>query len=108
MNEYTIYCTPRQTTKANKLGAPVILWEDFPSITTATGYYLEDTTMFALPTAEQMINWLEEQGFGFELTNVYSSVDYKDKGCIGMYGGIRKETTIMAIDAALEYLSNNK
>lgn len=61
MNKYTIYCTPEQTKKALELGAPI----------KECGYYfkkqigcntISDTDLHIIPTAEQMIGWLEENG----------------------------------------------
>lgn len=111
MNKYTIYCTPEQTQKALALGAP-IEYETYcingisRKVTDGSGEYI-----IIIPTAEQMIGWLEERECISEVdifkdftwtfsiwdnallkidnTNVYLS---------------RKEATFAAIDAALEYL----
>lgn len=57
MNEYSIYCTEEQMNKALELGAPIEI----------TGMYkvaqfvgVSDAT-FIIPTAEQMLGWLETQ-----------------------------------------------
>ena len=82
MNRYTIYCTEEQTKKALELGAPLNCCyhnDDFQNtIKIGSLHYVE------IPTAEQMLGWLEDN---------YES---------------RKEATLAAIDAALEYLINNR
>ena len=66
----------------------------------------------AIPTAEQIINWLEEQyHLSFDiyqsLLSWSCSIKHKDEECIFLdYLNSRKEATLAAIDAALEYLSN--
>ena len=112
MNKYTIYCTEEQTRKALELGAPI---EKHYKGTDGLTRYYEDV----IPTAEEMIGWIEEQGIlvdtsaaflhtntpsylyriGFRFNDYVSDVvDYPS----------RKEATLAAIDAALEYLSRNK
>lgn len=65
-----------------------------------------------IPTAEQMIGWLEEQGFYFYIFKDYcwnGEVQYGNNWYYSIDDvNSRKEATIAAIDAALEYLSNNK
>lgn len=113
ISDYTIYCTAEQTRKALSLGAPI----------TTCGYYfkqqvgcntISDTDLHIIPTAEQMIGWLEEQlnvreifirrygNWGYE---VYIDPYYhlEENGFAS-----RKEATIAAIDAALGYLTNKK
>lgn len=111
MKSYTIYCTEEQTKKALELGAPI-----------GDGHYYDkiciiDNNDYAAPTTEQMIGWLEEQdGISSILVDKdqyekYMYVLRGDKRKIinDAYGfPSRKEATIAAIDAALEYLSNNK
>lgn len=110
MNKYTIYCTEKQTKKALELGAPIERdgYEDRPYI-----YY---DGAYLIPTVEQMIGWLEEQGIMFNIaTNPFD--EYKViMSKAGNYDNIaniewnkrRKEATLAAIDAALEYLIKNK
>lgn len=98
MSNYSLYCTEAQTKKAHELGAPLNTW----------GFARE----LVIPTAEQMVNWLEEQGFSFYILKDYLWREevqygynwYHNKGNLVS----RKEATLAAIDAALEYLSNNK
>lgn len=120
--DFTICCTEEQIRKAIELGAPII----------PTGYYdftgwdndsipknsiIIGSKYYAIPTAAEMINWLEEQGiivdtylfigygvpegFGFRIFNKgfrFDTCKYST----------RKEATLAAIDAALVYLTNNK
>lgn len=115
MDRYAILCTESQTRKALTLGAPI----------ETCGYYykqqfgcntISDTDLHIIPTAEQMIGWLEEQGIMFNIaTNPFDEF----KVIMSKAGGYdnianiewnesRKEATIAAIDAALEYLENIK
>lgn len=103
MKIYTISCTEEQTRKALQLGAPLDTW----------GFAREPI----IPTAEQMVGWLESQEgiydihllrtadgeWKYDVTTKYVS----DKS---MYGKCRsrKAATLAAIDAALEYLKNKK
>lgn len=117
MNEYTINCTPEQTKKAFALGAPIIraprgFYEDVSFYSAKNGERVD----LIIPTAEQIINWLEEKGLVLHVYPVCRGNDY----CIGykfsceeiernMYSDIfstRKEATLAAIDKALEYLEN--
>lgn len=123
MEQYTIYCTESQTRKALELGAPIELESEYyhptendfkldnpiPCKSFTRGYHYAKC-----PTAEQMIGWLEEQCV-YELS-IYKSIWtwgwtilFKDEYRInGHEFKSRKEATLAAIDAALEYLSNNK
>lgn len=117
MNRYTIYCTEEQTKKALELGAPI----------NTCGYYykqqvgcntISDIDLHIIPTAEQMIGWLEEQGLLIEFKRVFGKYAYRlmeahtngernpqihEQGFPS-----RKEATLAAIDSALDYLSKNK
>lgn len=124
MNKYTMYCTPEQTKKALKLGAPIKILLDtgnnipvyvYTPTAIIDGKY--GTFEYIIPTIEQMVGWLESKGLCVEAAkysgNIY--IPYTDSGEIGYniadvskdYNS-RKEATIAAIDAALEYLSNKK
>lgn len=115
MRRYTIYCTEEQTRKALKLGAPIFsvknafTSKDIPHFNIGNE---KDWVLYIIPTAEQMIGWLEEQGllvsilYGYEVSDKWAYdidgeeyFDYKS----GEYNS-RKEATLAAIDAALEYL----
>lgn len=113
MNNYTIYCTEEQTRKALGLGAPI----ERVIFTTndAYKYTLVNKGIFITPTAEQMQGWLEEQGIRevslHHLKDVWHICIYLDNGDIiptEFFYASRKEATLEAIDAALEYLNNNK
>ena len=116
MSDYTIYCTSEQTKKALELGAPI----EFASINDIRlGRYIEvesNNETYEIPTTEQMIGWLEEYidnidvlknnngkwVYLFYPTSNSSTCECKDKFLS------RKEATLAAIDAALEYLENNE
>lgn len=106
MNRYTIYCTEEQAKKALELGAPI---EEFCGLC-PTAYI--DGIVYDIPTAEQMIEWLEDKGIyiniWFDDTIYYVKVKSVDKGRLGLnkFFSTRKEAALAAIDAALEYLSN--
>lgn len=110
MDEYTIYCTESQTKKALELGAPIKI----ECFSTAT----EDHWHEVIPTAEQMIGWLEEQGvtINIEHSNVEDTMRFKirkskDFDYVIAYNyhyPSRREATLAAIDAAIEYLENQK
>ena len=117
MKRYEIRCTEPQTRKAMELGAPIqrerigkCITVDIPRL---TNNQEERESDYVLPTAEQMIGWLEEQGV--QITS-HASI-FKDWSCFcypedtnlffqGKWVDSRKEATLAAIDAALEYLTN--
>ena len=118
MNRYTIYCTPEQTKKALELGAPII---NYPLISSPYGIpkFEEKGIAYIIPTAEQMIGWIEEQGFQFNIhTNMFNEwevlafTENTDNTISEVADSDWKETKIeailAAIDAALEYLTNKK
>lgn len=110
MRKYIIYCTTEQTKKACELGAPI----------TKIILDKESGTKYFIPTAEQMIGWLEEQDEISDISILY--LQHREKWIYQVYvfdGGYidvlndnyfsnRKEATLAAIDVALEYLTNNK
>lgn len=125
MDKFKIYCTEEQIRKALKLGAPVKLF-----LISESGYVPEETkneynlcglgnNFYIIPTAGEMIGWIEEQE-NIKEVSIYCDVTglnwsfegYKDNGSYAFAGRdsypTRKEATIAAIDAALEYLSKNK
>lgn len=123
ISDYTIYCTPEQTKKALELGANIIkVEEDFNAVPTC--YVDKSNDLYEIPTAEQMIGFLEEQN-GIKEISVYCDVTGKT-WYFDMYGYegnslitikeisnsysflSRKEATLAAIGAALEYLLNKK
>lgn len=123
MSDYTIYCTLEQTKKSFELGAPIEIlpnyteYRVFPLLKCKDG----NDRPCIIPTAEQMIEWLEGQAVIDEINisknwdedgdYVWSFDFYDEKyNVIGQGGSYpsRKEATLAAIDAALEYLSNKK
>lgn len=117
MNRYTIYCTPEQTKKALELGAPIQLWIGFEATHIPTGSFIENNVLYFIPTAEQMIGWLEEQPsivtIGVNKSRCLKWEYFITKPCYNEIDNAynyssRKEAAHEAIDAALEYLSNNK
>lgn len=124
MNTYTIYCTPEQTKKALELGAPIIEnrseSQTLPVCKVGLTYYI-------VPTVEQMIGWLRKKHYVHIRIDCEGSENYvtqlqfinssKDldvvnksyKGIIGHPGfPSSEEAALSGIDAALEYLTNNK
>ena len=121
MNRYTIYCTESQTKKALELGAPITFARVIDTIEGKSIRIPENYGDFYLtPTAEQIIGWIEEQEeiFKVEITTAYD--EYGEGWCYCIFDKdmcnvgfnrdypSRPEATLAAIDAALEYLSNNK
>lgn len=110
MEEYTIHCTPEQTKKALELGAPLYLQtvdddDEFIEVIDEGVY-----KYYEIPTAEQMIGWLEDKHIDcfvgkqfherFVATVCVNEVLIYSNPCDS-----RKEATLSAIDAALDYLS---
>lgn len=124
MEQYTIYCTAEQTEKALKLGAPIIVTSNHSDVANKEYYEVyhyesRTTTAIVLPTAEQMIGWLEEQGLWIhfckpnqrpKLLSFSISVlnEHFKRVTIGGEYDSRKKVTLAAIDTALDYLSKNK
>lgn len=123
MNRYSLHCTPEQTKKALELGAPIttkIPIECDYELANGELVYPNDIELFDIPTAEEMVGWLEDE--------IKGSVSIDKSWCSGHRKWIwtivddfetvidssitfyqsRKEATLAAIDAVLEYLSKNK
>lgn len=114
MNRYQIFCTPEQTKKALELGAPIKAATFTRPGDGKKVVEIGEYNLYSIPTAEQMIGWIEEQGsitdIGIYLVFQWGYYIYNGKYCIKNNNGkylTRKEATLAAIDAALEYLSNN-
>lgn len=115
MERYTIYCTEDQTLKAERLGAPIKkTWE-------SGGHSDLDKYIYKKPTAEQMIGWIESIStiqLQMEKQMVESGTRYRIwvrdeckpfSDIIEMHNyPTRKEATLAAIDAALDYLEKNR
>lgn len=114
MEEYKIYCTEEQVKKALELGAPI----KHERKNKQSSLIIPDGKgdFYVVPTGEEMIGWLEEQDeiltivialFEFYWQGFVETTNYKNAIFKDGYGS-RKEATLAAIDAALDYLSNNK
>ena len=116
MNEYTIYCTKMQAMKAFELGADLTPCRDAKKnfIIASSRFNSRWDEKYLIPTAEQMLGWMEEQINVREICiRRYSNWCYQiyiDPHFHLEQNGFnsRKEATLAAIDAALEYLSNQK
>lgn len=130
MKQYIIYCTHEQTKKALELGAPIEESIDYNTDghLVTTGYMLNGdvndknldgfgwANTLLIPTAEQMIGFLEDKynlqfltGSDADGILFFQVFDVATEDRIsGVFGkSSRKEATLAAIDAALEYLTNN-
>lgn len=122
MSGYACYCTEEQTEKAFKLGAPIETQGFIPikGWELKIDWFAQEDKCYHIPTTEQMIGWLEEQ---IDIAEIdISRCSFVSKfWAFGIYNeqkgliaenikdlSSRKEATLAAIDAALEYLINNK
>ena len=112
ISDYSIHCTLSQTKKALELGAPIEK-KEIQVCDNANNFFWHDGFYYNYPTAEEMIGWLEEQG----ITSIEITFSKETKWKFEMFSEIydygapyfsRKEAILAAIDAALDYLSNNK
>lgn len=130
MNKYTIYCTEEQTKKAFELGAPIQTF-GYPDLgeikekvlklnRQAELYTTDDGGLMVgqIPTAEQMIGWLEERGIWIHFCKsnqrpelLSYSISKLNKPLKRVFIGgefpSRKAATLAAVDAALDYLIKN-
>lgn len=114
MNRYTIPCTEQQTRKALEFGAPIEIETSFMALVNRT-YFDNENKYVIIPTAEQMIGWLEEQGILIDIDAEWNKSvlvyvwDCENKSLINnVFHGSRKKATLAAIDAALEYLTKEE
>lgn len=127
MHRYTIFCTSEQTKKALELGAPI---EEARTLIEAQNrkhlMLPNDRRGFIfpyIPTAEQMIGWLEKQGLCIEPyrtacgylctiskvptgSQIYSQKFEGDDEDSGQFT-TRGKAILAAIDVALKYLTEN-
>lgn len=117
MNQYTIDCTPEQTCKALELGAPIKhSYDRFEDADMSPICKKENKWLYAIiPIAEQMIGWLESRGvyvsvaYDGQITHKWESYNHSRKKLIDCDSyDSRKEATLAAIDAALDYLIKKK
>lgn len=114
MNRYEIRCTEEQTRKAFALGAPIEIKEKCGKLNNSI--ILKESedcyTLAIIPTVEQLIGWLEEHGVTIEAVKCetcWFGRAYNDNDITFFNKGrfvSRKEASLAAIDAALEYLIN--
>lgn len=113
MDKFAIYCTEEQVLNALMLGAPI---REVGSESDAKKclQHSKNFRFYEVPTAEEMIGWLETRGeFRIEISTgisdiwfYYVHISYGTNYKNLFYGGFdsRKEATLAAIDAALDYL----
>ena len=115
MEQYSIFCTEEQTKKAFELGAPIKIRPYVTQEKAIDFAYVNAGIVFNCPTAEQMLGWLlekiddinvvkEEKGTWLFILYPENTMDYQLKNGFSS----RKEATLAAIDAALEYLIRKK
>lgn len=103
MDRYIIYCTETQIKKAIELEAPIEYTQE---------RLIDSCFKPVIPTAEQMIGWLEEQEILIDvemrtgITYVYDRLNKVFIKSIKIPS--RPEAIRAAIDVALNYLTNNK
>lgn len=111
MNRFTIYCTEEQTKRALELGAPIFTAPYFSQVLYEIhNFFVKDETAYYFPTAEQMICWLEKKGILISITAcntpdnpIYNYSINRGEESWSTFS-TRKEATLAAIDAALDYL----
>lgn len=132
MFRYSIYCTEEQTRKAVGLGVPIktfsqsfadeyrtsIIYDKYCSIPPIKREDCEDEIYADIPTAEQMNRWLESQGIRLHIFPIYREHDFRvgykfsceeiERNMNSNIYDCYKEAILAAIDAALEYLENQK
>lgn len=144
MEQYSIYCTKEQTKLALELGAPIdeldneVALQDrmslgvgIPSFGRFDDYANEDEYphitiidvedvryAYYIPTAEEMLGWLETQGIKININysafedslkfKIHKAEDFEYEISWGYHYTSRKEVTLAAIDAALDYLGSHQ
>lgn len=115
MIRYEIFCTEEQTKKAMELGAPIRNGVGMVDLINKKYYFDGKGNFVIIPTIEQMLGWLEEQGLCIDSEGSWSGRitmwvwDNTEKELVyTSYGNSRQETYLVAIDAALNYLIKNK
>lgn len=117
MEKYTLYCNTEQTKKALELGAPIVKVDTRDKRLIYYGNLCYPRTEadypYAIPTLEQMMGWLEEQGQTIEICRPYKDnpnwvAFVGDVQVVGEYFSTRKEAILRAIDSALIFLGNRK
>lgn len=119
MDKYKIPCTPEQTKKALELGAPIEVKsiENAPKEWHGKACFTGMATCAKIPTTEEMLGWLRENDLYVNIIHISAGYTswiktikknlYLSKGNTG-YVNSFEEATFAGINAALEYLTNNK
>lgn len=117
MQDYTQYCTAEQTHKAYDLNAPLVYYPMHDN-SIATFDCIEIVNEFgkqfkaAIPTTQQMINWLRNQDYIFRIDDGYENtcvtVFKKDENVIFIKALTKDKAELAAIDAALNHLEQKK
>lgn len=118
MKQYEIRCTPEQTKKALELGAPINVrcsYNGYHPLPFRAEIIIEPHHFAEVPTTEEMIGWLEEQEYISEV-DIFHDFNWTfsiwDNALLRIDNNrvyiSRKEATLAAIDAALDYLTNHK
>lgn len=122
MSDYSLFCTEEQTRRALELGAPIDnSSSQFDSDCTDNIELLSNGLYAIIPTAEQMIGWIESIStiqIHIEKQMLESGTQYRIwvreeckpfSNIIKMFSySSRPEAALAAIDAALEYLEKQK
>lgn len=116
MNRYSIFCTPEQTKRAYKLGAPIYIFVHAAGEDKGSYKPIDEFTDALIPTAEQICGWLRKKnifinvchncdGYGTWIKKIVPSEPIGDM--IG-YFETEPQATLSAIDAALDYLEKGE
>lgn len=110
MQDYEIRCTPEQTKRAYKLGAPITLIHANHQGSVFDGMMMIGDDLFHIPTAEQLRGWLREKGY------IVRQVVYQHQITCSSFNGLSirvigigddyNEAVLEEIDAALDYLTS--
>ena len=110
MQRYTLYCTEAQTRKALELGAPI-----FPTSFNDNGKHQIfdklNLCYYDIPTAGQMLGWLRSKGLRFKIAEYTNTTYWQYHNESSFKCGSElyyKDAVLSLIDAALDYLTNNK
>lgn len=130
MRKYSCYCTAEQTRRAFLLDAPIetihysndyikrfskeINEESLLKSNIAIIHNEDGIHAGVIPTAEQMVGWLEEQGLFITIDKsdgghlFYNILKENEYVCEWNSFSSRSEAIIAAIDAALDYLEKGE
>lgn len=109
MDKYTRKCTDEQTWKAYKLGAPIVHTTSYVDlcglIRKSVNMETNERTWMIQPTVEQMIGWLDEQGYEVEVCRLTKggnwAVFVQEVQEVGCYYTSRYSAELSGINFAL-------